>query len=151
MSTNSAPRTQRASQTPATQQSVIDFTDFPKRNKSYDGANGNKISVLYHGDVYMLKFPSHAKRNEQMSYSNSCFSEHLGCQVFASLGIPVQQTLLGTYRVHAKAGASQQDTAAVNTKIVVACKDFTSPGVTLQDFASLKNQRSARKGSWTSR
>lgn len=25
-------------------------------------------------------------------------------------------------------------------KIVVACKDFTSPGVVLQDFASLKNQ-----------
>lgn len=26
---------------------AIDFTDLPKRNKAYDGANGNKISVIY--------------------------------------------------------------------------------------------------------
>lgn len=63
-----------------------------------------------------------------MSYSNSCFSEYLGCQIYASIGIPVQETLLGTYTVKGKA------------KIVVACGDFTSPGITLQDFASLKNQ-----------
>ena len=59
-----------------------------------------------------------------MSYSNSCFSEYLGCQIYEIIGVPVQKTLLGTYR----------------EKIVVACKDFTEPGVVLQDFASLKNQ-----------
>ena len=37
-------------------------------------------------------------------------------------------TMLGTYTVKGK------------TKIVVACGDFTEPGITLQDFASLKNQ-----------
>ncbi len=26
---------------------AIDFTDLPKRNKAYAGANGNKISVIY--------------------------------------------------------------------------------------------------------
>lgn len=31
-------------------------------------------------------------------------------------------------------------TAKGKEKIVVACGDFTEPGVTLQDFASLKNQ-----------
>ena len=107
---------------------LIDFTGLTRRNKAYAGANGNKISVIYEGEQYMLKFPSAAKRNPDMSYSNSCFSEYLGCQIFESVGIPVQKTLLGTY------------TARGKEKIVVACGDFTRPGVVLQDFASLKNQ-----------
>ena len=62
-----------------------------------------------------------------MSYANSCISEYIGCHIFNSVGIAAQETLLGIYR---KNGAE---------KIVVACKDFTSPGIVLQDFASLKN------------
>lgn len=107
---------------------VIDFTKLPKRNKMYAGANGSKISVIYEGEQYMLKFPPLPTKNKNMSYSNSCFSEYLGCQIYESIGIPVQKTILGTYTVRGK------------EKIVVACGDFTEPGVTLQDFASLKNQ-----------
>lgn len=106
----------------------IDFTNGKHRKKTYAGANGNKISVIYEGEQYMLKFPSYAKKNKDMSYSNGCFSEYLGCQIYESIGIPVQRTLLGTYTVKEK------------EKIVVACRDFTKPGITLQDFASLKNQ-----------
>ena len=108
--------------------SVIDFTELKKKNKAYAGANGNKISVVYRGEQYMLKFPPHAKRSKNMSYSNSCFSEYIGCQIYESIGVPVQKTLLGTYTVKGV------------QKIVVACRDFTEPGVILQDFASLKNQ-----------
>lgn len=107
---------------------AIDFTDLPKRNKAYAGANGNKISIIYKYEQYMLKFPLIPKKNKDMSYSNGCFSEYLGCQIYESIGIPVQKTLLGTFRVRGK------------EKIVVACRDFTSPGIVLQDFASLKNQ-----------
>lgn len=107
---------------------AIDFTQLPKRNKMYAGANGNKICVIYEGSPYMLKFPPIAKINKDMSYSNSCFSEYLGCQIYESIGVPVQKTMLGTYQVKGK------------EKIVVACGDFTEPGVILQDFASLKNQ-----------
>ena len=46
---------------------VIDFTDMQKRNKAYAGANGKKISVLYDGEQYMLKFPSMVKKNPDMS------------------------------------------------------------------------------------
>lgn len=73
---------------------AIDFTELKKKNKAYAGANGNKISVIYEGEQYMLKFPAQAKRNPDMSYSNSCFSEYLGCQIYESIGIPVQKTLL---------------------------------------------------------
>lgn len=107
---------------------VIDFTKLPKRNKMYAGANGSKISVIYEGEQYMLKFPPLPSKNKDMSYSNSCFSEYLGCQIFECIGVPVQKTMLGTYTVKGK------------EKIVVACGDFTEPGVILQDFASLKNQ-----------
>ncbi len=114
----------------------IDFTKFPKRNKAYAGANGGKISVVYEGELYMLKFPPAPTKNKGMSYSNSCFSEYLGCQIYESIGIPVQKTMLGTYTIKGK------------EKIVVACGDFTRPGIVLQDFASLKNQiiDSARNG-----
>ncbi len=107
---------------------IIDFTALPKKNKAYAGANGNKISVIYQGEQYMLKFPPVPKRNKDMSYSNSCFSEYLGCQIYEIIGVPVQKTMLGLYKTKGK------------EKIVVACGDFTRPGVVLQDFASLKNQ-----------
>ncbi len=106
---------------------MIDFSNLPVRNKTYAGANGSKISVVYNGELYMLKFPPAPKLNPDMSYANSCISEYLGCRIFNSIGIPAQHTELGTY------------TKKEKQKIVVACKDFTSPNIVLQDFASVKN------------
>ncbi len=106
---------------------MIDFTNLPTRRKTYTGANGSKICVVYNDEPYMLKFPAPPSRNKAMSYTNGCASEYIGCHIFQSIGIPVQETLLGTYTKNGK------------EKIVVACKDFTSSGVVLQDFASLKN------------
>lgn len=107
---------------------MIDFTNAVQKNKTYAGANGGKISVLYNGEQYMLKFPPFPTINKEMSYTNSCISEYIGCKVFESVGIPVQETVIGTYTSKGKG------------KVVVACKDFTSQGITLQDFASLKNR-----------
>lgn len=107
---------------------MIDFTELQVKNKTYRGANGSKLAVIYNGDQYMLKFPPTANRNQELSYANSCISEYLGCHIFDSIEMPVQDTLLGIYKVKDK------------EKVVVACKDFTSIGIELQDFASLKNQ-----------
>ncbi|MCD8157415.1 MAG: HipA domain-containing protein [Clostridiales bacterium] len=106
----------------------IDFTDLPRRNKAYSGANGSKISVIYENEQYMLKFPPLPTKNKNMSYSNSCFSEYLSCHIYEIIGIPVQKTSLGTYNTDGK------------EKIVAACKDFTEPYTVLQDFGSMKNQ-----------
>ena len=106
---------------------MIDFTGLPIRNKTYAGANGSKISVIYNDVLYMLKFPAVPSINKEMSYANGCISEYLGCHIFESVGIPVQNTLLGNYKKNGK------------QKIVVACRDFTAAGLVLQDFASLKN------------
>lgn len=107
---------------------MIDFASAKVKNKAYAGANGSKISVIYNNEQYMLKFPPLPTINKEMSYTNSCISEYIGCKIFDSVGIPVQETVIGTY------------TSNGREKIVVACKDFTSPGITLQDFASLKNR-----------
>ena len=107
---------------------MIDFTDCPHvRGKAYNGANGKKIAVTYHGETWILKFPPDVKqRPNNQSYSNSCFSEHIGSTIYRLLGIDAQQTMLGTH-VNGK------------EKIVCACKDFTRPGVRLYDFCSIKN------------
>lgn len=107
----------------------MDFTSCPNViGRAYNGANGKKIAVQYNGEIYMLKFPPVPNRAKtELSYTNSCFSEYLCCHIFDMLGIPVQQTLLGTYSVNGK------------EKIVCACKDFTSDTVSFFDFCSIKN------------
>ena len=107
---------------------MLDFTNLPTKKKAYGGANGSKLSVIYNDELYMLKLPMHALKNPNLSYTNSCTSEYLGCHIFNMLGIKAQETLLGTYKYHDK------------VKTVVACKDFTFPGVVILDFASVKNQ-----------
>lgn len=108
---------------------MIDFTNCSvNKFKAYGGANGNKINVEYHGISYMLKFPPVPNKNKGMSYTNSCISEYIACHIFQSLGIPTQETLLGTYTdKHGK------------EKLVVACEDFTSDRKRLMEFAHLKN------------
>ena len=107
---------------------MIDFTNLPTRKKAYGGANGSKLSVIYNGDLYMLKLPMHALKNPNLSYTNSCTSEYLGCHIFNMLGVKAQETLLGRYTYHGK------------ERTVVACKDFTTPDTTIVDFAAIKNQ-----------
>jgi hypothetical protein len=33
---------------------MIDFTNLPTKNKTYNGANGSKICVVYEGENYIL-------------------------------------------------------------------------------------------------
>lgn len=107
---------------------MIDFTNLPVRRKGYGGANGSKLSIVYNDNIYMLKLPMHALKNPNLSYTNSCLSEYLGCHIFNMLGINAQETLLGIYKYHGK------------VRNVVACKDFTSLDTSFIDFASVKNQ-----------
>ena len=108
---------------------VPDFTNCKRvPGRAYNGANGKKIAIEHQGEQYMLKFPpsGQGKRTE-LSYTNSCISEHIASTIFNMVGIPAQETILGTYDVVGK------------TKIVCACKDFTADGSKLFDFCSIKN------------
>ena len=95
--------------------------------RAYNGANGKKIAVEWRGSCWILKFPpSAAERPNDLSYSNSCFSEHIASSIFRMLGIAAQETSLGTF---------------TNGKphVVCACRDFTADGKILHDFCSIKN------------
>lgn len=108
---------------------MTDFTNcriIPGR--AYNGANGSKIAVDFEGEMYMLKFPPSAEgKPTDLSYTNSCISEHIASSIFNMLGINAQSTMLGTFTIRGK------------EKIVCACKDFTSGGKRLFDFCSIKN------------
>ncbi len=108
---------------------MIDFTDCGiDRLKAYGGSNGKKIRILYQGEHYMLKFPPEARKVKEMSYTNGCISEYLACNILAIMGVDVQKTLLGKYRLQNGV-----------YKTVVACGDFTDEDTALMEFAELKN------------
>ena len=106
----------------------VDFTSCPRvPGRAYNGANGKKIAVSFEDAVWILKFPpSAADKPNELSYSNSYVSEHLGSTVFRMLGVPAQETRLGTH-VNGR------------TRVVCACRDFTIPGKRFYDFCSIKN------------
>lgn len=77
----------------------------------------------------MLKFPVLSSQNAEFVCSNSSILEYLACNIIKTLGLNVQETILGTYKY------------GKQSKIVVACKDFTSSGTVLKQFAELKNSQ----------
>ena len=113
---------------------MIDFTPCIRDySRTYRGASGKKICVIYEGERYLLKFPPlppvrHWNMNREESLLNSCFSEHVCCKVLGSIGMNVQRTMLGSYT-----------TDSGVTKTVVACKDFTDDEHTFASFIQLKN------------
>ena len=109
---------------------MVDFTDCKiNKFKYYGGRNGGKICIIYNNEEYMLKFPAINQGIKEHAYSNSCVSEYITCKIIKTLGLNVQETILGEYNLQG------------NKKIVVACKDFTSPGKVLKQFAELKNSQ----------
>lgn len=107
---------------------MINFTNCEiNKYKYYGGRNGGKICIIYNNEEYMLKFPAINQGIEEHAYSNICISEYLACHIIETLGLNVQETLLGEYTIQE------------NNKIVVACKDFTDETTILKQFAELKN------------
>jgi hypothetical protein len=105
---------------------LVDFTYFKNMTRFYGGDAGRKICVYYEDSPWLLKFPKSTAdmRNPLVSYTTSPLSEYLGSQIYAMLGIPVHETVLGKYE----------------DKIVVACKDFRLSGEQMVDFKSIKNK-----------
>lgn len=109
---------------------MIDFSNCKiNKYKYYGGKNGGKICIIYNKEEYMLKFPPINEGIQEHGYSNSCISEYLTCQIFKNIGLNVQDTILGEYKIQNQ------------KKIVVACRDFTNNTKILKQFAELKNSQ----------
>lgn len=104
---------------------LVDFNRVPRLNRFYGGNAGRKIAVEYQGQPWIIKFPESAAgaKGRETSYTTSPVSEYLGSHIYASLGLPVHDTVLG-FR---------------DGEIVVACRDFTYPNRKLMEFKNLKN------------
>lgn len=76
---------------------MIDFTNCRRiLGRAYNGANGKKIAVEYNGKEYMLKFPpSGAMKPTELSYTNSCISEHIATEI-TETHLAVSATIIPT-------------------------------------------------------
>ena len=94
---------------------MIDIQDFESCETSgqfYGGNAGRKIGLVWRAGDWLVKFPG-TTRNLQgsvPSYTTAPVSEWLGSHVYAALGIPVHETVLGIR----------------DGRIVCACRDFRS-------------------------
>ena len=111
---------------------IKDLTYYEKDTFGFYGGNaGQKYGILIDGEKWIVKFPESTrsfpgrdKLNVHLpSYTLSPESEYIGSHIYELLGIPVHQTMLG-FR---------------DDKIVVACKDFTTPTSKLIEFKAIKN------------
>lgn len=97
---------------------MLEIVDFDRSGgavaRGYGGRARRKIAVEHDGAVWMLKFPSRGR---------SPLAEYVGARVYASLGVPVEEVLLGR-----REGS-----------LVVACRDLAEGGRRLVDFAAIKN------------
>lgn len=101
---------------------MINITNCKQIISDFEGSE-RKFAIRYNDNVYMIKEPDPIReKNNQLSYMNNTFSEHIGCKIFSMLDIPVQETFLAHY--------TRQDS---KTEIVVACKDFRAYGQQLYE------------------
>ena len=49
---------------------LIDFTNCEENLKTYNGANGSKLGIIFNGEDYLLKFPPKPTKKKDLSYSN---------------------------------------------------------------------------------
>ena len=108
---------------------AIEIYDFDNYEEDYSGVYGGRASTKYaihrDGQRWMLKFPSSLKRlkGNHPSYATNPLCEYIGSHVYASLGIPVHETLLGIR----------------DGRVVCACKDFAVER-RLVEVSMLKNR-----------
>ncbi len=111
---------------------MIDFTLCPIDLTANYGGSDQKRGIIYHGERYMLKMPdriSDDKRNDlNSSYSNSIYSENVGCEILKKLGFEVQDTLIGYI-----------ENQNGEQKPVVACKNFVPQGYSMVDFRAIED------------
>lgn len=82
---------------------AMEYNLFPKNNKLYSGAE-RKIGITIDQEDYIIKF----RKKTRFGIGNNHISEYLGSNIFAHLGINVQEAYVGTY----------------NGEEIVAIKDF---------------------------
>ena len=90
-----------------------DYSKYKKTPVMFSGAE-KKFEIIIDGHRYIVKF----QKNSEVGLTYNYVSEYLGSHIFQSVGIPVQETFLGTY----------------DGKNVVVIKNFLEPEDALVAF-----------------
>ncbi|MCD8054784.1 MAG: HipA domain-containing protein [Lachnospiraceae bacterium] len=90
-----------------------DYSIYERTPVMFSGAE-KKFEILIKGHRYIVKF----QKNSEVGLLYNHVSEYLGSHIFGSVGIPVQETFLGTY----------------DGQNVVVLKNFLGPEDTLVSF-----------------
>lgn len=90
-----------------------DYSKYKKTPVMFSGAE-KKFEIIIDGHRYIVKF----QKNSEVGLTYNYVSEYLGSHIFQSVGIPVQETFLGTY----------------DGKNVVVMKNFLEPEDALVAF-----------------
>ena len=91
-----------------------DYSDYPINTEAFFSGAERKYEIIIDGFRYIMKY----QKNSEIGLTYNHVSEFLGSHIFALLGVPVQETYLGTYK-----GAN-----------VVLMKNFCSSGERLVHF-----------------
>ncbi len=92
---------------------LYDFTNYKLSDRKYGGSE-KKLGILINDEPFMLKF----QKKTVFGLRYNTISEYIGSHIYQMLGIPCQDTYLGTY----------------NNEYVVACKDFVTQNVQFVPF-----------------
>lgn len=90
-----------------------DYSKYEKTPVMFSGAE-KKFEIIIDGHRYIVKF----QKNSEVGLTYNYVSEYLGSHIFQSIGVPVQETFLGTY----------------DGKNVVVMKNFLEPEDALVAF-----------------
>lgn len=105
---------------------LLDLNKCEEGYKRFGGSD-KKDTIFIDGKRYMVKYNNVIKKSEVNKFTsgsrNNVFSEYISCHIISTLGIPVQNTLLGIRNGH----------------IVVACEDFCVDGYELNEFEKYGN------------
>lgn len=108
---------------------IYNFESAPLSGRYYGGNSGRKQGITWNNSDWLLKYPQLMRGlagKNLPPFTMDPQTEWLGSHVYRMLGVPAHDTVLGV-RDH---------------QIVVACKDFTTPGKQLVSFHDLRNTMS---------
>lgn len=108
---------------------MIDFNKEILRElpNEYTGSEKKKTVILKDGKQYLLKLPDPVRDSKsKLSYINNAISEYLGCKIIKSVGLDVQNVILGQYI-----------TDEGKIKIACACEDVRKEGEYLSQLSTL--------------
>lgn len=113
----------------------------------FGGSERKETIILDDGNKYLLKLPDPIReKNRVISYINNSVSEYLGCKIIKSIGLPVQDVILGEYTTTASNGKKK-------TYIACACKNIVPENYFLSEaekttLGNDEDSKSAQKPSF---